>query len=103
MKPIGISLGTDRLVAMLPGGRRIDSTEVTDLRQAFAELKKVAGLARARVTIALLPPLIDLRRVKLPPLRQEERRRVLARESGRYFVGVREPQVIASDASLAVA
>lgn len=103
MTLIGVALGPDRLVARLPGGRQLDSTDVADLRRTIAELRSASGLASARVSIALIPPLVDLRRVTLPPLRVEERRRVLERDAARYFVGARDPQVVASDRSLAAA
>ncbi len=101
MIAFGIALGPDQLVAVLPGGRRLETADTADLRQAFTDLHKTAGLPRARVHVALLPPLVDLRRVRLPPMRSEDRCRVLERDASRYFVGVREPQVVAIDAALA--
>jgi hypothetical protein len=103
MKTIGIALGPDRLVALLPGGRRLETTEVGDFARALVELKETAGLTQARVNIALLPPLVELRRVTLPPLRADERRRVLARDVARYFIDVREHQVVGSDGTFAAA
>lgn len=105
MIAIGVALGggPDRLVAVLPGGRRLETPETADLRQVFTDLHKAAGVPRARVHIALLPPLVDLRRVRLPPMRTEDRRRVLERDASRYFVGVREEQVVAIDGALACA
>ena len=103
MKTIGIALGPDRLVALLPGGRRLETTEAGDLARALAELQQTTGLARARVSVALVPPLVELRRVTLPPLRADERRRVLARDVARYFIGVRDHQVVGSDGTFAAA
>jgi len=103
MKTIGIALGPDRLAAVLAGGRRLEATEVGDFARALAELKATTGLARARVSIALVPPLVELRRVTLPPLRADERRRVLGRDVARYFIGVREHQVVGSDGAFAAA
>jgi len=94
---IGIALGADRLVGVLPRGRRLETTEVADLGRAFAEMRRTTTLRQAVVTVALVPPLVDLRRLQLPPLRDEERRRVLTRDAGRYFVGAREPQVIGTE------
>ncbi len=51
---IGIALGTDRLMAVLPRGRRLETTEVGDLPQVFAELKRSTALPRASVTVAAL-------------------------------------------------
>jgi len=100
---IGVALGPDRLVAVLPGGRRLETPETADLRQVFTDLYKTAGVPRAHVHIALVPPLVDLRRVRLPPMQREDRRRVLGRDASRYFVGAREPQVVAIDGALACA
>src|SRR5205809_962886 len=94
---IAIALGVDRLVAVLPHGRRLETTEVADLPRAFGELKTTTALSRASVTVALVPPLVELRRLSLPRLRDEERRRVLTRDAARYFVGAQEPQVIGTE------
>lgn len=96
MKAIGIALGEGRLVAALPGGRLLEAADIADL-------KVRTGLPRARLSVALLPPLVDVRRVSLPPLRDAERRRVLARDAARYFLGARGPQVIGTDGDLAAA
>ncbi len=96
---IGIALAPGRLVAVLPGGRRLESTDATgvaDLRRAFAELREATGLKRATVSLALVPPLVEVRHIALPPLRESERRRVLTRDAGRYFIGLKEPHVIGS-------
>ena len=104
MKTIGIALGPDRLVAVLPDGRHHETADVSDLGRAILELKEQAGLAQARASVALLPPLVDVRRVSLPPrLRDAERRRVLARDAARYFLGARGPQVLATGGNLAAA
>jgi len=100
---IGIALGPGRLVAALPRGRRLETTEVMDLSRAFVELREATQLKRATVSIALVPPLVQVRHLSLPPLSPDERRRVIARDVGRYFVDVREPQVVGSDAFFAAA
>jgi len=94
MKTIGVALGAGRMVAALPGGHTLDATSVGDLTAAFAELQQAVGGTRIRVHVALVPPLVDVRRVQLPPLRHEERRQVLTRDAGRYFLGAREPLVV---------
>jgi len=83
-------------VAALPDGRRLEATEVADLRRAFAELREAARTKRATVSVALVPPLVEVRHIALPPLREAERHRVLVRDASRYFVGLREPHVVAS-------
>ena len=103
MKRIGIALGAARLVAVLPGGRRLETTETEDLACVFGELKRESGLPLARVSVALLPPLVDLRRVALPALRRDEYRRVIARDVARYFLGAHDPQIVSCDAPFAAA
>jgi hypothetical protein len=48
------------------------------------------------VSVALVPPLVRVRHIALPPLREAERRRVLERDAGRYFVGLGEPHIVGS-------
>ncbi len=92
----GFALATDRLVAALPDGRRLETTEIVDLRGAFMELREAGGAKRASVTVAVVPPLVQVRHIALPPLREAERRRVLERDVGRYFVGLGEPHIVGS-------
>jgi hypothetical protein len=69
---------------------------VATLRAVFEELReRVQGDAIA-LHVALLPPLAQLRHLQLPRMRDDERRRVLTRDAARYFLGAREPQVIAA-------
>ena len=96
---IGIALGADRLVAALPRGRTLETPDVADLRQTFKELRARCGRVRATVDVALVPPLVEVRTVALPPLREDERQRVLARDARRYFVGLSDPVVVGSVAS----
>lgn len=44
--------------------------------------------------IALLAPLTEVRRLTLPPLRADEQVRLLSRTAGKYFLTVREPQIV---------
>src|SRR5690349_2049439 len=41
-----------------------------------------------------MPPLTEVRRLDLPPLKREQVLQLLARNANRYFVGAREPQVV---------
>jgi len=103
MKAIGIALGPGRLLAVLPGGRTLETTDVEDLARAMEDLKQTSALPAARVTVAVLPPLIELRRVALPRLTPEEQRRIIARDVARYFVDARDAHVIGTDAPFAAA
>ncbi len=104
-KRLRLAVGTDHLVAVLPDDTvRVFSAESTRpdtpkgapvnwLGVAVAELAEAAP--GARVSWALLPPLVNVRTVNLPRLRNEEATAVLERHAARYFAGVRGPQVVA--------
>ena len=51
-------------------------------------------MRRARLSVALLPDLCQIRQVSLPPLREDERRQVIARHVARHFPGVSVPQAL---------
>lgn len=106
-KRVGIALSRERLVASMPGGagaphvfsRALQGPleadrEWADLRDALAELRDRLVASAPVAHVCLLPPLVQVRRLELPLLREHELRRVLSRDAGRYFVGVREPQVV---------
>jgi hypothetical protein len=97
MTRIGVALAPGRLLAITPTGERHEFSWDRDVRTAFAALREAVALPVARVTVALVPPLVELRLLSLPPLRDDERRRVLARDAARHFIGVREPQVIGAN------
>lgn len=65
-----------------------------DLCQALAELREEWGPDSGALWIALLPPLVQVRRIELPPLREAEARSVLARDATRYFLGAADTQVV---------
>jgi hypothetical protein len=64
------------------------------LASAFSELARVLGTTQGTLAISLMPPLTEVRRLELPPLRDEEVQRLLARNAGRYFVNARGPQLV---------
>jgi Tfp pilus assembly protein PilN len=105
---LGVALSDDRIVVMQAGGAGSKSSHLwsrtltpmptpgntwPDLQAAFADLRSEIG-ARGRLSIALMPSLAALRTVELPPLKGDESRKLLARNAGRYFVGVTEPQTV---------
>jgi hypothetical protein len=108
---LSIAVASDVVVAVAGRGRTarthrvpVDLVGTGDdaaaLNQAFAQLRTELGTsadssARASADIAVLPPLADARLIALPPLRSAEAHAVLRRDSGRYFVGVQSPHIVA--------
>jgi hypothetical protein len=102
---IGIALGGEEIVALLPDLTRTLSVPVElagvddpgpTLRQALGRLEEAlraelggseTATQRLRLRVALLPPLCEVRLIELPPLRPEEVDQVLRREAGRHFLG----------------
>lgn len=58
-----------------------------DFEHRFAEELRSAldGIGRARVSVILLPPFVDVKRLELPPLRSREITAVLDNHASRYF------------------
>ena len=71
-----------------------------ELLRAFTELKQrlegaVAGATTgAEVSLALLPPLADVRLIPFPPMREKEVEVVLSRDVSRYFLGSNQARVV---------
>jgi hypothetical protein len=64
------------------------------LTAALAELARTLGVSEGTLSIALVPPFTEVRRLEFPPVREEDLQRLLARGAARYFVGARTPQVV---------
>lgn len=66
--------------------------ELTEaLRRLFADAAADNGRVSPRLRVALLPPLAEVRTVDLPPVSDDDARRLLARAAPRHFVDAREP------------
>jgi hypothetical protein len=105
---VGVALAEDRLVAVRLGRRGAPVGEIwsrslpvyrqgcgwPELASAFAELRADLGITAGTLHVALLPPLVQVRRVELPRLDDRTLRHVLARDAGRYFPCAGEPKVI---------
>jgi hypothetical protein len=72
----------------------------SSLAGALAELARalggagVVGAQNGSLVVSLMPPLTEVRRLELPPLRADELQRTLTRDASRYFVQARGPQVV---------
>ena len=77
-----------------------DTNGWSSLATALAELARALGGAagvgaeNGTLVVSLLPPLTEVRRLDLPPLRPDELQRTLARDASRYFVQARGPQIV---------
>jgi len=71
-----------------------DATSWPSLARAFAELAAALGVSDGTLAVSLLAPLIEVRRLDLPPLKPDEVQQVLSRNAGRYFVNARGPQLV---------
>jgi hypothetical protein len=97
---LGVALGRTRISAVRlsrrgdPAGHDVWSRDITDLASDFAALRNDLEIGSGRLHIALLPPLVQVRRIELPRLGEDSVRQVLARDAARYFPGAGGPQVI---------
>lgn len=64
------------------------------LANALSELARRLGVSDGTLVVSLMPPLTEVRRLELPPLRDDELQRLLTRNASRYFVNARGPQVV---------
>jgi type IV pilus assembly PilN-like protein len=64
------------------------------LASALAELARAIGGSPGTLAISLMPPFTEVRRLELPPLKDDELPRVLARQASRYFVAAKTPQIV---------
>src|SRR5262245_54664363 len=71
------------------------------LQAALPDAARASGEESPTATIALLPPLVEVRAITLPPLSEGDRNRFLARNASRYFVSARGAQVVGSQAPMA--
>lgn len=113
---MGLSLGPSGLCAVLedrhgssPRAWRTaltaapldESGEWPALSAAFTALMREIGATTAEASLALLPPLAEVRAVALPPLGETDTHQLLLRNAPKYFVSARGPQVVASSPRVA--
>ena len=104
---IGIAISETAMYAELPAARGADGrrrewvlaplgradADWPSLTSALAELREALPKGEHDVAVALLPPLVQVRRVELPTMRAHDRRLILSRSAGKYIPGVREPYI----------
>lgn len=110
---VGAALSADELCVVNRGGARGrsavwrmplqplngDGAGWPALTSALRELSRELGVDGGRLDVALMPPLTEIRRLDLPPMRDDDRRALLSRNATRYFVGARAPQLIGTSAA----
>jgi len=105
---IGVAIGANSIAATWRArGRPMEwsASHVRDgrgaplidgLRTAFADIRALLPSdARVTLAVAILPPLVRLRRIELPRMSDEDRRLAVSRAAERHFVGLAEPVVCA--------
>ena len=76
-----------------------DSLAWPALTAALGELARTLGVTEGVLSIALLPPLTEVRRLELPPVRDDELQRLIARSATKYFVNARGPQIVGASSA----
>ena len=71
-----------------------DASSWPSLASALSELGRALGTTDGTLSISLMPPLTEVRRLELPPLGDEDLQRLLSRNASRYFVSARTPQIV---------
>jgi Tfp pilus assembly protein PilN len=98
--PIGIEIGPNRLRALRRSGKRTARTEAMEVEWSSAEpAETVAALAErfgtgARIAVAVDTSALFVKRLSLPALPAEQRRRMVALDPERYFP-VRDEALVA--------
>ena len=71
-----------------------DGASWPSLTSALSDLARTLGDSDGTLSISLMPPLTEVRRLELPPLTDEDLQRLLSRNASRYFVNARTPQIV---------
>lgn len=66
-----------------------------EVTERCAAMLKETGVRRPLISQALLPPLVQVRRIDLPRMNDVELRRILTRDTARYFLKAGNQQLIA--------
>jgi len=92
MNRIGLAIGPGRIVAWV-GGRAIPLDP--ELPSALAELRELVP-GPATVHLAVLPPLVEIKRMEFPPLGRARLEAVLTRDADRHFLTATGEQVVST-------
>jgi hypothetical protein len=76
-----------------------DGSAWPSLASALGDLARALGAAEGSLSISLMPPLTEVRRLELPPLAEDDLQRLLSRNASRYFVNARTPQLVGASGS----
>ena len=101
---LGVALSADELYVCQPGANRSAGTRIVlaagltdrgtwpDLAAALRQFAPESG--GGELSVALLPPLVEVAGLEMPPLAESELMQVLARNAGKYFVSARGSQTV---------
>ena len=101
---LGVALSASELFVSQPGGDRSAGTRIAlasglnergtwpELAAALRQLAPAGGVGE--LSVALLPPLVEVAGLEMPPLDDSELMQVLARNAGKYFVSARGSQTV---------
>lgn len=93
-RTLRVAVGRQYLVGLWPDGQVRYSGAETPAAAAASILAWAAEVSAKRVEWTLLPPLVDVRLIRLPRLRQREIGTVLTRNVSKYFPAAKSAQVI---------
>lgn len=71
-----------------------DGGSWSSLASALMDLARAIGVSGGTLAVSLMPPLTEVRRIELPPLKDDELQRYLSRNAGKYFVSARSAQIV---------
>lgn len=107
---IGVAISDNQLTAVIPLGSGRTETKVWELEPysrvagdwpglstALQSLKTMVSSSTKSLTIALLPPVIQVRRIELPKVQGTALRMLLARNATKYFPTAREPFTVGAN------
>jgi hypothetical protein len=96
---VGLAMSAD-MATLVPLGGSPSPQRVTHARLAeeLIRVRDAGGWAQGILHVALLPPLVQSRRLTFPRLRHDELQRIISRDASRYFLPTSEALLIEATA-----
>lgn len=109
-KTVGIAISESQLTAFIPNTGSSGKSQSWDLdplsrvagewlalNTALSDLRSIVDKSYKTLTIAIMPPLVEMRVVELPKVQGADLRVLISRNAIRYFPSVREPQTVGAN------